>query len=153
MQAESGSMGDRAGDTEVYCRQGRWKPRTTMFRISKNGDRVGQERPRMLQAACLLQLPTKGSPSFYLSFVAWAVSSHTSFCLFLQITSTCFLDILYVSRQKGSLSVAEEKYTASNLLLQKITSLPAAPPRQRSSAEPRKARQAAEMADLASTGT
>lgn len=55
--------------------------------------------------------------------------------------------------QKESLSVAEEKYTASNLLLQKITSLPAAHPRQRSSAEPRKARQAAAMADLASTGT
>lgn len=71
-----------------------------------------------------LQLPTKGSPSFYLSFVVWAVSSHTSFCLFLQITSTCFLDILYVSRQNESLSVAEQKYTASNLLLQKITSLP-----------------------------
>lgn len=146
-------MGDRAGETKVSCRQGQWKLRTTTFRISENGDRVAQGRPGMLQADCLLQLPTKGSPSFYLSFVAWAVSSHTSFCLFLQITSTCFLDILYVSRQKESLSVAEQKYTASNLLLQKITGLPAAPPRQRSSVEPRKARQTAAMADLASTGT
>lgn len=147
-------MGDRTGETEVYCRQGRWKPRTTTFWISENGDRVGQGRPGMLQAACLyLQLPIKSSPSFNLSFDAWAVSSHTSFCLFLQITSTCFLDILYVSRQKESLSGAEQKYTASNLLLQKITSLPAAPPRQRSSTEPRKARQTAAMADLASTGT
>lgn len=113
----------------------------------------GAGKTRDAASSLPLQLPTQGSPSFYLSFDAWAISSHTSFCLFLQITSTCFLDILYVSRQKESLSVAEQKYTASNLLLQKITSLPAAPPRQRSSAEPRKARQTAAMADLASTGT